>query len=100
MKKLLTLLLGALCAWTLTALTETVNGIAWNYTVSNGEAKIYKNTYSPAIPSYTSGAITIPSTLGGCPVTSIDKGAFFYCSRLTSVTIPSSVTWRFAIVVV
>ena len=92
MKKLLTLLLSALCAWTLTALTATVNGITWNYEVSNGEAKIYKNTYSPAIPSSTSGAITIPSTLGGYPVTSIGDYAFRSCSGLTSVTIPSSVT--------
>ncbi len=38
------------------------------------------------------GAITIPSTNNGLPVTSIGDYAFSYCSRLKSVIIPSSVT--------
>ena len=72
--------------------TETVDGIEWTYTVSNGEAKIYKDYESAAIPTSTSGAITIPSTLGGYPVTSIGNYAFESCSGLASVTIPDSVT--------
>ena len=39
-----------------------------------------------------SGAITIPSTLGGYPVTRIGGWAFYYCGSLTSITIPNSVT--------
>ena len=39
-----------------------------------------------------SGAVTIPSTLGGATVTSIGEHAFRGCSKITSITIPSSVT--------
>ena len=55
------------------AATEMVDGITWTYTVSNGKASLgYDNGYcSAAIPSSSTGAITIPSTLGGYPVTSI-----------------------------
>ena len=74
------------------AAKEVVDGIEWTYQVSNGEAKIYKTSYYSAIPSSTSGTITIPSILGGCPVTSLGHSAFYDCSSLTSVTIPSSVT--------
>ena len=74
------------------AATEVVDGIEWTYQVSNGEAQIYKGSQSSAIPKSTSGTITIPSILGGCPVTSIGMYAFFNCSSLTSVTIPEGVT--------
>ena len=47
-----------------------------------------------AITGYTAagGAVTIPSSIGGLPVTSIGNNAFFNRSGLTSVTIPNSVT--------
>ena len=57
-----------------------------SYSVSNGEAEITDCDTS------ISGAITIPSTLGGYPVTSIGSSAFYNCSGLTSVTIGNSVT--------
>jgi hypothetical protein len=38
------------------------------------------------------GAITVPATVYGLPVTSIGTNAFAYNSSVTSVTIPSSVT--------
>ena len=56
------------------------------YEISNGEATITHADYD------LSGKVTIPSTLGGCPVTCIDDFAFFGCDYITSVTIPNSVT--------
>ena len=61
-------------------------GISWTYWVNDGKARVERISRSPV------GALTIPSVLGGCPVTSIGLEAFSGYSRLTSVTIPSSVT--------
>ena len=56
----------------------------YTYEVENGEA---------TITDYEGfgGAITIPSTLGGYPVTAIGYEAFSDCYSLTSVTIPDGV---------
>ena len=92
MKKLLLFLLTFSLVAILHAVTATVNGITWTYQVSNGEAEIYSSSSAAAIPTSTSGVITIPSSLGGYPVTSIGSRAFYNCSSLTSVTIPEGVT--------
>ena len=55
------------------------------------EIKSEKATVTACDPS-VSGGITIPSTLGGCPVTAIGAFAFCDCTDLTAVTIPSGVT--------
>ena len=66
------------------ALTETVDGVTWTYSVLGDVAMV-----SRANP--TKGSITIPSVLGGCPVACIRKDAFTGCTQLTSLTIPDSV---------
>ena len=89
--KALALSVAALAAFGAWADTETVDGITWTYRVIGDTAEIY-NGYSAAISPKPTGAVTIPSTLGGYPVTSIGDYAFEYCDSLTSVTIPDSVT--------
>lgn len=64
----------------LVAATEVVDGITWTYIVSGGEAVVGGSYGSQAVSASTTGAITIPSTLGGYPVTSIGYYAFYGCS--------------------
>lgn len=84
-KRLMMLAVAAAAAFGAWSATETVDGITWTYSVSNGKAKI------DGIPNTTAGAITIPSSLGGCSVASIGSSAFFGCTSLTKVTIPDGV---------
>ena len=79
---------------------QYANGVAWDFRIVDGEAEIcdmYYTSggevhYSPAIDTGTTGALVIPDTLGGKPVTRIGNSAFSFCKKITSVTIPASVT--------
>ncbi len=57
----------------------------FTYTVSDGKAKI------TSYPETASGAVEIPSKLGGYPVTAIDVHAFSGCTFITEVTVPDTV---------
>jgi hypothetical protein len=57
----------------------------FNYTTTNGKVTITGYTG-------TGGAVVIPSTIDGLPVTGIGEWAFSGSTSLTSVTIPDSVT--------
>ena len=71
------------CALMRNAAAETSGD--YTYSVTDGKATITGYTGSAA-------TLTIPSTLGGYPVISLDKNSFYNCYSLASVTIPSSVT--------
>ncbi len=64
---------------------ETEGYYTYTVSASNSEAKI---TY---VNKDISGYVTIPSTLGGYPVTSIYDYAFDNCDNLIGITIPDSV---------
>ena len=68
------------------------DGVRWCYRLVDGEAEIYNDGRHSAIPEKTAGAIVVPSTLGGCPVTRIGDAAFSKCTAVTDVTIPTTVT--------
>lgn len=100
MKKLMVALTAALVAvgvWAAEWL-DTDTGYTWTYKINGNAAEIYNDGNAAISPSPT-GAVAIPSTLGGYPVTIIGVCAFADCSGLTSVAIPDSVTiigeWAF-----
>ncbi len=74
-----------------------VNGVTWTYLLVDGNASVCYSRGSwggifPTIDRETSGAISIPSSLAGYPVTDIGEMAFYGCYKLTSVAIPNGVT--------
>ena len=72
------------------AYTETVDGYKWTYRINGDTAEIFNN-WDTAISPFPTNAVTIPSVLGGKPVTSIGDYALVDCDELTSVMIPNSV---------
>ena len=73
---------------------ETIDGVTWRYKIVDGNAVIGRRhpQFCSAISVSTVGDLVIPSSLGGYPVTGIGEYAFYKCTKLTSVTIPNSVT--------
>lgn len=67
----------------LTVSTATVRA-QFNYVTNNGTITITGYTGS-------GGAVTLPITIHGLPVTTIGEDAFIYCTNMTSITIPNSV---------
>lgn len=73
-----------------------VNGIYYDVTSNTEVSVTYRGNYSNNYSNEYSGNVVIPSTVtysgNEYSVTSIGSSAFYYCSALTSVTIPNSVT--------
>ena len=72
--------------------TAIVGDYTYTYSVLNGQAEIgASNTWTTAVSPKPTGAVVIPSYLGGYPVTGIGQWAFAYCYDVTSFEIPKSV---------
>ena len=73
---------------------EKVGDYTWQFRIVNGGAELYydEGADETTIPRDAVGAVVIPGMLGDYPVTSIGEYAFWGCEKLTSVTIPASVT--------
>ncbi len=82
---LLAMILTMLCIGSVSIASAETSSY-YTYTVSNDQATI------TSISTSVSGAITIPSTLGGYPVVAIAGSACKGRAELTSVVIPNSVT--------
>ena len=92
MKKVLLSILLMLLPMLASADAVEINGIWYNLVPKAKEAEVTKN---PNGSNY-SGSIEIPASVTynevKYSVTSIGQSAFYYCTALTSVTIPNSVT--------
>ena len=75
-----------------TAVTLIANTVAAPITSQDGDYTYTVTNSQAQITGYTGagGAVTIPSTLGGAPVTSIGDYAFAYCTGLTSITVAAN----------
>ena len=78
---------------------NTIEGVTMTFKITSESPKTCQvgtdgasNSDYNAIPTTTTGAITIPSTVNGYSVTSIGESAFADCNGLTLVTIPEGVT--------
>lgn len=60
---------------------------------SDFEYGVDKNTATITKYKGAGGAVEIPATLGGYPVTGIKMQAFIECTSLKSVSMPESMTW-------
>ena len=89
------LLLALLLSATATAHDFEVDGIYYN--INGNEAAVtFRGRNCNSFYNEYSGAVVIPATVtyNGTtyPVTSIDTLAFYYCSELTSIDLPNSIT--------
>ena len=95
LKFLLLLLLAGLAAQTMNAHDFVVNGIYYNKNGSEATVTYRGTSYNQYSSEYT-GTVNIPSsvTYNGTTysVTAIGNNAFSYCTGLTSIDIPNSVT--------
>lgn len=66
---------------------EYAKGITWSYRINGDTAEIL-----PFDGPGPRGAVAIPSSLGGYPVTSIGDRVFSWNRSITSITIPNGVT--------
>ena len=68
--------------------TEFVDGVEWSFVVIDDSAIVFGGTERPAIPPTTTGAVSIPDSLGGFPVVGFADDAFAGCSGITRLMFP------------
>ena len=89
-----TLILSVICSISASAYDVEVDGIYYNLVSKGNVAEVTRGNM--AYSGDYSGDITIPSSIKvndvEYSVTSIGDRAFYWCTDLTSVTIPNSVT--------
>ncbi len=95
MKKIFTLFLALVVSMgTIYAQSTQVDGIWYYFDSETKTATVTSEVFM--VSSYYTDSVVIPSTVtyNGVTysVTSIGMGAFYYCTSLTSVTIPNSIT--------
>ena len=89
------LLLALILSATATAHDFEVDGIYYN--INGNEAAVtFRGLHCNSFYNEYSGSVVIPATVTNngttYPVTSIDTLAFYYCSELTSIDFPNSIT--------
>ena len=98
MKKHLLILFAALLPLVASAQTKVeIDGIWYNLTSETQQAEVtFKGSSYDEYSEVYSGSINLPATVTyegvDYSVTSIGEYAFFYCTRLTAITIPEGVT--------
>ena len=97
MKKLSTILFMIFLHFEANAYDAEIDGIFYNFDQAAQTAKVtFKSNKSSSNSSAYSGEVTIPSTVtfNGVmhSVISIDDEAFYYCTGLTNIDIPNTVT--------
>ena len=85
MKTLIVILLSSFMAFIANALTANINDVTWNYSVTDSKAEINSASLTKSM------SITIPTELGGYPVSRVKDDAFRGNSFLTGVTIPPGI---------
>lgn len=88
------MLLAAGVAFGAWANTATVGGYTWRYSLKDFDGSsgaVIENGNDCAVSPKPTGALTIPSILGGYQVRKLGDYSLKQCYSLTSVTIPSTV---------
>lgn len=109
MKRMAVLILACVGAVPLLhALTETVDGITWSYDLRDYDYDMEGNLVhvgyqfaaicaptegNAAIPTSTTGEVTIPKEIQGYKVRHIGNFAFTDCTNISALTVPAGVTY-------
>ena len=114
MKKLIMILLATLLVLSMAACTAEKNDLtsineymapSYDHKIQTGTLTFKDNVGETAIITdyvglYTSHEVVVPETINDRTVVAIGEGAFYYCTAITTVTLPDTVTviddWAFA----